>query len=265
MATRQQFVDGVIEIHTNHGMYVGTGNGERTLDVAGKFFEMEKVYGRRDNSGNPLWYSDTARDYEFLAKCYRNQYDMTQSRACDCSGLPVAVLRDLGVIKPTADYNCRMFQERCTEVPLKDLQPADFVFDKKMVYDKKKKDKWVSNAGHMGTYIGEGYVIESRGRDYGVVKRKLSEGNWAIGGRLDWFSGDIPVLTRNLKYIKDNPMKGQDVKQAQERLNLKGCDAGVEDGIFGLRTYDAVIEFQTEYSLEVDGVIGQKTWAKLWE
>lgn len=262
MATRQQFVDGVMGIHNDHGMYVGTGNGERTLDVAGKFFQMEKNYGRRDSSGNPLWYSDTARDYEFLAKCYRNHLDMTKSRACDCSGLPVAVLRDLGVIKPTADYNCRMFQEACAEVPLRDVQPADFVFDKKMSSGK-------SSAGHMGVVTsienGVAYVTESRGRDHGVVKRKLSEGNWAIGGRLDWFSDEIPVLTRNLRYIADNMMRGQDVKQAQERLNLKGCDAGVEDGIFGVKTMDATIEFQAEHNLSIDGVIGQKTWAKLWE
>lgn len=266
MATRQQFVDAIVEIWRNHGIYVGTGNGELTLDVAGKFFAMEKAYGRRDQNGNPLWHSDTARDYEFLAKCYRNHLDMTKSRTCDCSGLEVAALRDLGVIKPTADYNCRTFQERCTEVPLKDLQPADLVFDKKMVYDE-KKEKWVSNAGHMGTYIGDGYVIESRGRDYGIVKRKVSEGNWAIGGRLNWFDDDIPVLTRNLRYIADNLMHGEDVKQAQERLNKKGCKAGVEDGIFGLRTYDATIEFQTIHSdeLEVDGVIGPATWNKLWE
>lgn len=264
MATRQQFVDAIVEIWRNHGIYVGTGNGELTLDVAGKFFAMEKAYGRRDNSGNPLWYSDTARDYEFLAKCYRNQYDMTKSRACDCSGLEVAGLRDLGVIKPTADYNCRSFQENCQEVPLKDLQPADFVFDKKMVYDE-KKEKWVSNAGHMGTYIGDGYVIESRGRDYGVVKRKVSEGNWAIGGRLDWFSDDIPVLTRNLRYIKDNLMKGKDVEECQAQLVKKGYNPGVVDGIYGLKTMDAVIEFQTENDLDVDGVVGQKTWAKLFE
>lgn len=46
MATRQEFCDGMNKLYEDHGMYVGTGNGERTLDVAGKFFEMEKNYGR---------------------------------------------------------------------------------------------------------------------------------------------------------------------------------------------------------------------------
>ena len=61
-------------------------------------------------------------------------------------------------------------------------------------------------------------------------------------------------------------MKGEDVKLAQERLNLKGCDAGVVDGIFGKRCKAATIEFQelNHPPLEVDAVIGQNTWARLW-
>jgi len=265
MATRQQFIDGLITIQKNHGMYIGTGNGEYVESLSvGRIHKMEETYARRDDSGKPLWNSDTSRDFKFIAKCYEQGYDMSQARAADCSGLEVAVLRDLGVIKPSADYNCKMFQEACKEVPLKDLQPADLVFNKKMTWSKEKQ-KWISSAGHMATYIGDGYIIESRGRDYGVVKRKLSDAKFVIGGRLNWFSDDIPILTRNLKYVADNLMKGTDVKQAQERLNLKGCKAGAEDGIFGIKTMDATIEFQTEHDLEIDGVIGQKTWAKLWE
>ena len=80
MATRKQFCDEMEEVYRNHGMYVGTGNGELTLSVAGKFFEMEKNYGRRDSDGKPLLYTDTARDYEYLGKCYRKKWDMTKSR-----------------------------------------------------------------------------------------------------------------------------------------------------------------------------------------
>lgn len=32
--------------------------------------------------------------------------------------------------------------------------------------------------GHVGVYIGNGYVIEARGHAYGVVKTKLRERNW---------------------------------------------------------------------------------------
>ena len=260
MATRQDFCNEMNRMYENHGMYVGTGNGERTLDVAGKFFEMEKNYGRRDKSGNPLWYTDTARDYEYLAKCYRKGWNMENSQAADCSGAEVSALRKLGILKSTADYNCKMFLKVCKErgklVPIKNLQPGDLVFNKEV------------DPTHMATYVGDG-VVEFKGRDDGCVKRKVSAGGWAIGGRLpdDWFEGGIPVLTRNLYYRADDLMKGEDVKMAQERLNLKGCEAGVEDGIFGKRTRDAVIQFQelNNPPLEVDAVIGQQTWTLLWK
>ena len=247
MATRQAFCDAMNEVHKNHGVYIGTANGEYTETLTiGKIHKMEQNYGNKPNT-------DTRRDLAFIGKCYENGYDMSRSRAGDCSGIIVGVMRDLSIIKSTSDYRARDFQKLASPVPLKDLQSADLVFDK------------TSEATHVGVYVGDGYVVESKGRDYGVVKRKVSEGKWVVGGRLDWFDNDIPVLTRNLRYIKDNLMRGEDVKLCQEQLNKKGCDAGVEDGIFGLKTYDAVIEFQTENGLEVDGIVGQKTWAKLWE
>lgn len=259
MATRKEFVDGIIEDWKAHSVYIGTGNGELLESLTIKdIHKMEQTCARRDSKGNPLWDSDTKRDFAFIGKCYGEGLDMSAAKAADCSGLEVGVLRRIGTIKPTSDYNCRTFQQACTEVALKDLQEGDLVFNKKLPSDGK------SIASHMGTYVGDGYVIESRGRDYGVVKRKTSEGGWAIGGRLPWFSDDIPVLTRNLKYVKDNLMRGKDVKECQEQLKKKGYNPGAIDGIFGVNTLDAVIEFQTEFALEVDGVVGPNTWTKLF-
>lgn len=254
MATRKEFCDGMNKLYEDHGMYVGTGNGERTLDVAGKFFEMEKNYGRRDKDGNPLWYTDTARDYEYLAKCYRKKWDMSKSRAGDCSGQIVGCLRRLDVIPPSQDYSAKMFQKASSPVSLDALEIADLVFNK------------TKDASHVGVYIGDGYVVESKGRDDGVVKRKVSEGGWVVGGRLDWFEDSpIPPLTRNLYYREGNLMKGDDVTMCQERLALDGYTCGTIDGIFGKKTKVAVQAFQLDNDLTADGIVGQKTWAKLWE
>ena len=255
MATRKEFCDAMNEAWKNHSMYVGTANGERTLDIAGKFFEMEKNYGRRDKDGNPLWYSDAARDYEYLAKCYRQKFDMTKSLAGDCSGIVVGILRSLNVISKTADYNCRTFMKACSKmVEIKDLEPGDLVFNKR------------TEPSHMAVYVGGDMVVESQGRDAGVVKRKTSEGGWAVGGRLDWFTPEeIPVLTRNLKYVEGDLMRGEDVGMAQERLKLHKCDPGKIDGVFGYKTREAVISFQTKNGLTVDGIIGQATWNALWQ
>lgn len=261
MATRKEFCDEMITVYENHGMYVGTGNGELTLNVAGKFFEMEKSYGRRDDNGNPLWYTDTARDYEYLGKCYRNKWDMTKSRAGDCSGQIVGAMRRLGIISKSADYSAKMFQTECTDVALKDLKYSDLVFDKK------KDSKGKGTASHVGVFDGE-MVVESKGRDAGVVRRPVSEGSWVVGGRLpdDWFDPEYPPLTRNLYYIKGDRMTGDDVLRCKEQLCRKGyLKSKYVDDIFGKHTDEATRKFQEENGLTVDGIIGQKTYKKLME
>lgn len=246
MATRQAFVDALTEVYYNHGVYIGAANGELTQDLTiGKIYELEKSYG-----GNVGY--NVKRDLAFIGNCYGDGINMGKSRAGDCSGIIVGVMRDLGIIKANSDYRARDLQDMAVPVDLKNLEIGDLVFDK------------LSEATHVGTYTGDGAVIESRGRDYGVVKRKLSEGKWIIGGRLSWFDDPVIGLTRNLKYVKGNMMRGNDVKQIQHQLSVKGYDAGTEDGIFGLNTHDAVIEFQIANDLEPDGIIGPKTWNKLF-
>ena len=255
MTLVQDYISRLEEIYQNHGMYVGTANGERTLDIAGNFFEMEKNYGRRDSSGNPLWYNDAARDYEYLAKCYRKHYDMSKSRAGDCSGIIVGVLRDMGLIGKTADYSAKMFQKDLSDpIPVWSVMPGDWVFDKE------------SNAGHIGTYVGEGMVIDSRGRDVGIVKRSLEDYAWKAAGRPKVFASVVPPLTRELKYVEEDMMKGEDVKQCQQQLVKHSISPGIVDGVFGVKTRDAVAKFQTDNNLGISrlGVVGQKTWNALF-
>jgi peptidoglycan hydrolase-like protein with peptidoglycan-binding domain len=77
--------------------------------------------------------------------------------------------------------------------------------------------------------------------------------------------------------------KGQDVKDAQQALIDRGYPVGTAgvDGIFGLHTYRAVLDYQDDrsksggpgpevparwgfnYLLAVDGVIGPSTWGRL--
>ena len=40
--------------------------------------------------------------------------------------------------------------------------------------------------GHVGVYIGEGYVIEARGHAWGVVKTKLKDRSWKNWGKCPW-------------------------------------------------------------------------------
>lgn len=56
---------------------------------------------------------------------------------------------------------------------------------------------------------------------------------------------------------------GKHVEYLQQMLTSKGYNAGSADGIFGIKTLDAVKTFQSENGLSIDGVVGQKTWAVL--
>lgn len=83
-------------------------------------------------------------------------------------------------------------------------------------------------------------------------------------------AASIPALTRNLK-LASPMMRGDDVRQAQERLEKHLAQPGKIDGVFGNSTKKAVMRFQQARKNEgrdigaVDGVIGPKTWKILWE
>ncbi len=57
--------------------------------------------------------------------------------------------------------------------------------------------------------------------------------------------------------------RGTDVTYLQQRLTAKGYGVGAVDGIFGVKTLEAVKAFQAENDLTVDGIVGSKTWAAL--
>ncbi len=52
---------------------------------------------------------------------------------------------------------------------------------------------------------------------------------------------------------------------AQDDLNTLGYQTGGLDGVFGSKTYQAVIAYQRRAGLSVDGIIGCNTWRALQE
>ena len=57
--------------------------------------------------------------------------------------------------------------------------------------------------------------------------------------------------------------RGDAVRKLQELLHKKGFDCGAVDGIFGSKTYAAVVAFQKANGLGADGIVGPLTWGKL--
>lgn len=58
-------------------------------------------------------------------------------------------------------------------------------------------------------------------------------------------------------------VKGAHVLTLQQQLAQKGYNPGPADGVFGYLTQDAVLLFQADYGLRVDGVVGANVWELL--
>lgn len=63
--------------------------------------------------------------------------------------------------------------------------------------------------------------------------------------------------------LKNN--QGQLVRTLQQKLLELGYDTGTADGVFGSKTEAAVLKYQTDNGLDVDGVVGDQTWSVLFK
>lgn len=57
--------------------------------------------------------------------------------------------------------------------------------------------------GHVGVYIGDGYVIEARGHDYGVVKTKLASRPWTNWGKCPWIEYSSTTSSITQKSVEE--------------------------------------------------------------
>ena len=73
-----------------------------------------------------------------------------------------------------------------------------------------------------------------------------------------------PAFTRTLS-VQASRLSGDDVTIVQQRLyDLGYHEVGAIDGVYGPSVEAAVKRFQRTNGLEVDGVVGQQTWEKLF-
>ncbi len=111
---------------------------------------------------------------------------------------------------------------------------------------------------HTGMHVGGGVVIDC---STGVSSVGMS--GWThYGIPVGLYSeGEIPV--DKMKPILRRGDRGPDVIEMQEILSMCGYNCGAVDGVFGTKTFNALVAFQTEAKLDPDGICGPKTWAAL--
>lgn len=164
----------------------------------------------------------------------RKQEGINPILAYDCSGLIVAFLLNVGILK--GDRTAAALYSMC-DIKMdnaSNLMAGDFVCH----YSAQK-----GYITHIGVYVGDGKVIEAKGRDDGVVETNIGSYSWNRFGRM-------PALE---PYLKDEPvifkltsprLRGFAVVDMQKALNSAGytddenkpLDA---DGVFGPRSAQA--------------------------
>lgn len=80
---------------------------------------------------------------------------------------------------------------------------------------------------------------------------------------IPWLSPQVTqAFSKQTRYVgSTNP----DVKEMQGRLKFLGFYTGEVDGTFSWRTYHALRNFQYEFGMDIDGILGPKTKLKLWQ
>lgn len=116
--------------------------------------------------------TEAARVMRRIADIMAQGFYSSSTRAFDCSGLICWLFVKIGLEAKGFDLTANGLLNRYTRVlALADLIAGDLVY--------KLKD---GKAVHVGLYIGNGMVIEAKGRDAGVVISTLSD-SWTAGNR----------------------------------------------------------------------------------
>jgi hypothetical protein len=125
----------------------------------------------------------------------------------------------------------------------------------------------IGSVGHVVISDGRGGTVEAHSTARGVIAGSLSGRRWTHGvlvPGVKYEPGPAVPLDMPLVFRLTSPrMTGETVREIQERLQIRGYEAGQADGVFGPLTYAAVLEFQRAAGLLADGEAGPVTLAAL--
>ena len=242
-SVRDRFVAYAAEQVANGSIYVLGAQGQTGSAITEKWIQYRE--------------HDKASNYKRAIAFWKKQLEQgfAALRAYDCSGLVVAFLLAEGLIGGDLTAN-GLYYTACDTIEKAGLAAGDLVF---------KKYTASSRVYHVGIYMGDGTVVHAKGRDYGVVCEDIAKTGWNRFGQLKCFGEPTqPVYTRLLKNAGKPYLSGDDVRAVQQALEDEGFDPGGVDGLYGPKAEAAVKAYQAANGLEADGIVGPKTWGKLF-
>lgn len=230
-----------LNAEVNRAIYVRGAQGENLLtmtDAPGWIRYMETT--RRSDYDQHVEEYNRNADRAIALYEKRRSEGVSPLRAYDCSGLTVAYAMAAGFI--TKDYTAAgIYQKLCKKIDGVPSIRGQLVF--------RSSSGSPSGITHMGTYIGNGQIVESRGRDYGVVRRSYKESDWQLTG--EW--PDLMKCCSYMQPVLDMDLTAEQVKALQRCLNSLGyTDADghdlTVDGKLGART-KAALEYMIRYNI----------------
>lgn len=233
------------KIYVNHGAYLWGGSGQViTKTTIGEIIAAEAT------SNDP--FVNARRVLAFVGKLIEKGCKIDKAQFFDCSGLVLYILEKHGLY--IGDNTANGLYDLGEKIGVARAKAGDLVFLGSSTHK-----------NHVGFVIDDGKVIESKGRDKGVVCSSLAD--WDFAAHYTWF--DNLTLSRKLKVAKE-PQTGADVLNVQRALCSHGFPCAC-NGSYTTNTATAVERYQKAAKLIVTsyGVVAKKTaeslgltWAK---
>lgn len=270
-----------------------TENMKRRYNYAQQFYNVVKNAGTQQDGGTVQQGSDMEDDPDSdavekytqiaIAIANDNQYGYSQANRWgpdfDCSSMVITVVQMAGI--PVKDrgatytgnmrgvfLNCG-FRDVTGECNLSNGSGM------------RRGDILLNDRDHVAIYIGNGQIVHARSSEGNSIQGDQS-GNeirtqayfnypWNIimrfGGGANASTaqpGHTTTQSSNIPLLRLGS-KGTNVMLLQQKLIELGYDLGPDgaDGDFGAKTMAALMKFQEDYGLEVDGVFGQETFAAM--
>lgn len=238
-----------------------------TQALIGKFqYALDNKFGYIYGASGQIW-TQAKQDAATREQTVKYGQKWVGKMVADCSGLFTWAFKGLGGYMYHGSNT--MYKSYCTEKGKLDATARVSLLPGAAVFTGSENDH-----GHVGLYIGNNTVIEAKGTAYGVVTSKLTDSKWTFWGKLKGvdYSGetapDNPAPGEDDKTVLPTlkrGSKGEKVRELQAKLLALGyaLPRFGADGDFGSETEAAVKQFQKDWGLKEDGIVGSATWERL--